>query len=59
MLDSMGKVLCEEVGGDMEETDRDWERLAAPEICCSWLLLGVVGIGLILLEKHLTSTILV
>ena len=46
----MGKILCEEGGGEMEETDWDWERLAAPEICCSCLLLGVEGIGLLLLE---------
>ena len=47
----MGKVLFEEVGGDMEETDWDWERLSAPEIFCSCLLLGVEGFGLLLLER--------
>ena len=37
----------------MEETDMDWERLAAPEICFSCLLLGVMGIGLLLLEENI------
>ena len=47
----MGKVVCEEVGGDMEETDRDWEKCTAAEICCSCFLLGVVG--LLLLEENI------
>ena len=47
----MGKVLCEEGGGEMDETDWDWERLAAPESCCFCFLLGVEGIGLLLLEE--------
>ena len=47
----MGKVLCEEEGGKMEETDLDWERLAAPESCCFCLLLGVEENVLLLLEQ--------
>ena len=47
----MDKVLCEEGGGEMDETDWDWERLEAPESCCFCFLLGVEGIGLLLLEQ--------